>query len=107
MLDAILISLMGMALVGLTGLTFSFVVASFREGEERATLLGGIQFLLFFGGLVVVALCHAAGFFETTTGRMLLILMLAFTVTGAWLLFKRSGENPKAPQGTAGLMVWS
>ena len=95
MLDAILISLMGLALVGLTGITFSFLVASFREGEERATLFGGIQFLLFFGGLVLFALCYAAGFFETAPGRMLLILMLAFTVTGAWLLFRRSGRKPK------------
>ena len=96
MLDAILISLMGLALVGLTGITFSFVVASFREAEERAMLLGGIQFFLFFGGLVVFTLCHAAGFFTTTLGRILLILMLAFTAACAWLLLKRSGENPKA-----------
>jgi reductive dehalogenase len=104
-LDAILISLMGLALLGLTGITFSFLVASFREEENRAAVFAGIQFVLFFGGLVLFALVYATGFFETAPGRMLLILMLAFTAAGAWLLFRRNGENEKALEGSAGLIV--
>jgi hypothetical protein len=104
-LDAILISLMGLVLVGLTGITLSFLVASLREREDHAAIFAGIQFVFFFGGLVLFALAYAKGLFETAPGRVLLVLMPAFTAPGVWLLFRRSGENPKALQGTAGLIV--
>jgi len=104
-LDAILISLMGLALVGLTGITLSFLVASLREREDHAAIFAGIQFVFFLGGLVLFVLAYANGLFETAPGRVLLVLMLAFTAAGVWLLFKRNGENPKALQGTAGSIV--
>jgi hypothetical protein len=104
-LDAILIFLMGLALIGLTGITFSFLVSSFREKEDRATLFGGIQFVFFFGSLVLFTLSYANGFLETAPGRMLLIVLSAFTAAGTWLLFNRNGENAKALAGTAGLIV--
>jgi len=105
MLDAILILLMGLALIGLTGITFSFSISSFREEENRAMVFGGIQFVFFFGSLVLFSISYATGFLETAPGRILLIVMLAFTAIGTWLLFKRNGENVKALEGTTGLIV--
>jgi len=92
MLDAIPIFLMGMALVGLTGITFSFLVSSFREKEDRAMLFGGIPFLFFFGSLVLFALSYANGLLETAPGRTVLIVLLAFTAAGTWLLFRRNAR---------------
>jgi reductive dehalogenase len=105
MLDAILISLMGLALIGMTGITFSFLVASIREKEDRATVFGAILFVLFFGGLVLFTISYINGLLESPTGRTLLIVLLVLAATGAWLLFGRNGENEKALEGSAGLIV--
>jgi hypothetical protein len=105
MIDAILILLMGLALTGVTGISLSFFISSIREEENRAMFFGGVQFAFFFGSLVLFFIFYTAGLFETPSGRMLLMVVLAFTSIGTWLLFKKSGENGKALEGTAGLMV--
>jgi len=105
MLDAILIFLMGLVLIVMTGITFSFLVASFREKEDRATVFGGIQFVFCFGSLVLFAISYTNGLLESPTGRTLLIVLLVLAATGAWLLFRRNGENEKALEGSAGLIV--
>jgi reductive dehalogenase len=90
------------AIIGL-----SFVISCIWEKESRAALFAGLQFLLMLGLVILLFYLEAIDFFETGTGSAILIIALILT-GGMFALFTLViGSNPKAMQGTRGLMVGS
>ena len=96
---------MGLVFFMLSGITFLFFVSSIREKEYQASVLGGVQFLLFSGFLVIYCAIFQAGFFDTFSGSIIMIGMLGAAIVGGWLLLGRIGENKKALEGTGGLVT--
>ena len=88
------------AVVGL-----SYLVSSIWERERRASIFGGLQFL---GMLILVFMLfyiYSTGFFHTTSGIILFILGLIIGAGAALALIIPIGVNPKALEGTRGLIV--
>lgn len=98
----LIIAAAGLAVQALIGL--SFFISSVREGERRASVFAGFQFL---GMLLVFALflvLASLGIFRTGPGLFLLILGYAASGAGAFLLLRRTAPNPRALRGAAGRM---
>ena len=90
------------AIIGL-----SFLISCIWEKESRAALFAGLQFLLMLGLVIVLFCLEAIDFFETGIGSAILIIALILTGGMFTLLILVIGANPKAIQGTRGLMVGS
>jgi hypothetical protein len=65
----------------------------------------GIQFLLMLGLVIVLVYLNAIGFFETKPGFTFLVLGLAFTGGLCFFLMRKAGPNPRALNGTKGLIL--
>jgi reductive dehalogenase len=89
-----------MAIIGL-----SFLISCVWEKESRATLFAGLQLLLMMGLVILLLYLGAIGFFETGSGRAVLILGLVLSGGLVALFTLKIGSNPQALQGTRGLMV--
>jgi reductive dehalogenase len=88
------------ALIGL-----SFFISSIREREQRATNFAALQFAVMLSGVLVFFFLLRVGFFATGIGVAVLICGLVAGAAGAFLLLRKSGENPRALEGTRGLIV--
>jgi len=105
MIHGLLVLVIGLALIGLTGIAFLFFISSIREKENRAAVFGGLQFLILFGLLVLFFIIREAGFYETALGLALLLGMLAVFAGGTWIFIRKNCANVKALEGTAGVIV--
>ena len=94
------LALTGQALIGLT-----FFISSIWEKEKRATVMGGFQFLLMLSPVIVFFYLKADGFFQTIAGVVCLVGGLVFGAYAAFVFARKSGSNPKALEGTKGLIV--
>jgi len=92
----------GMAFIGL-----SFLISCIWEKEARAALFAGFQLVPMLGLVVLILYLGAIGFFETASGRTVLVLGLVLTGAILALLALVIGSNPHALQGTRGLMIGS
>jgi reductive dehalogenase len=92
--------LMLQAMVGL-----AFFVSSIYERENRAALLGGLQFAGMLTLMIIFFLLLSNGFFKTGGGLTVLIIGDALAVTAVFLLTRRTGANPTPLEGTKGLIV--
>ena len=99
----IVIGAIGLAIQAFIGL--SFFVSSIREKEPRATVFGLIQFGVMLAMLVVYLILMQGGFFQTGSGKGVLIAGYVIAGLGAILLLKKSRPNHKALQGTKGAIV--
>ena len=91
-----------MAVIGL-----SFLISCVWEKESRAAIYAGIQYVLMLGLVILLFHLEALGLFETAIGRAILVLDLILSGALLALLTLKIGSNPKALQGTRGLMVGS
>jgi len=99
----IVIGVMGLSAQAFIGL--SFLISCIWEKETRATTVALLQFI---GMMVVLAVFIAlamTGAFHTPIGKTILIIGYAGLIAAAVLLLKRSSPNPKALEGTEGLIV--
>ena len=99
----IVIGLIGLSIQAFIGL--SFFISCIWEKEKRATAAALLQFI---GMMVVIAVFIAialAGTFHTPIGKAVLIIGYVGVITAAVLLLKRSGPNPRALEGTKGLII--
>jgi reductive dehalogenase len=92
----------GLAVQALIGL--SFFVSCILEKERRATVFAGLQFLIMIGALVIYLVLIHIGFFRTAPGLVVLIAGYVVFIVAAFLLMRRTAPNPKALQGTKGLI---
>ena len=80
----------------------SYFVSSIWEKERRASMFGGLQFLAMLAMLIMLFYLYSTGFFHTTPGAIVLILVIIFGAFAAVSLMTRLGANAKALQGTKG-----
>ncbi len=93
----------GLVIQAVIGL--SFFVSCIWEKERRASVFAGLQFLGMCGLLILYLLLIWIGFFRSTLGLALLIAGYLLTLSGAVVLLRRTAPNPKALQGSKGLIV--
>ena len=101
----ILIIILGLALCVQAFIGLSFFISSIWEKERRASIFGGLQFL---GMLVLVVLFFVGNsfdFFDNGVGFWIMVGALIIGVIACLMLFLRIGTNPKAMEGTKGLIV--
>jgi reductive dehalogenase len=87
------------AMIGL-----SYFLSSIRENERRASLFGGLQFLVMLGVLVVFFLLARAGFFKTGLGPTVLIAGYVTAGLAVFFFVRKSGISFTALKGTRGLI---
>ena len=100
-----LIGIMALALIVQAFIGLTFFISSIQEKEPRATLFGGIQFLGMLCLVILFFFLWGFGFFETPLGIGCLIAAYIIGALAVFTLVKRSPANPKALQGTEGLIM--
>ena len=93
------------SIVILAHLVLGFFVSSVWEKEKRASLYGGILFLITIVLFFSFLLANRFNFFEHGIGFALVAIALILIVAATILLFLPVGANPKARSGTKGLIV--
>ena len=83
----------------------SYFISSIWERERRASIFGGLQFLLMLAALILIFALYGIGFFDTSAGVIVLILGLFCGGIGTAFLVAPLGVNSKALEGTKGLIV--
>jgi reductive dehalogenase len=101
----ILFFIAALALIILVLIGLGFFVSCIWEKEKRATLFAGMQLLGMIALVVVLFFLKGIGFFDTDIGIILLTAGLVFGAFILYLLIRRIGLNPKALEGTKGLIV--
>jgi reductive dehalogenase len=96
----VVIAAVGLAVQALIGLTF--FISSVREGESRASVFAGFQFLGMLVVFAVFLVLASSNFFHTGPGLFLLLLGYAAIGGAAFFLLRRTAPNPRALQGAAG-----
>jgi reductive dehalogenase len=100
----VLIFIDALSLAVLALFTLAFVFSSLWEKERRAAIIGGMAFCILLGGEIGLFALKAVDFFQSTPGLLILLAGLVFPV-GALLLLIRTGQNPRALQGTKGYIL--
>jgi reductive dehalogenase len=101
----VLIFAAALALMALAFIALSFLVSSIWEREKKAATFAALQSAATLTLVFVFFSLLWVGFFETGIGIVVLIGGIVAGGVGASLLIRRSGANPKAPEGTRGLIV--
>ncbi len=83
----------------------AFFVSSIREKEKRASVLGGLQFAGMLALVLMFFYLLKTGFFDTGAGLTLLTIGIIAAVFAAFMLMRKTGANPRALEGTKGLIV--
>jgi reductive dehalogenase len=100
----VLIFIEALSLAVFALVTFAFTISSIWEKEKRAAFIGGVTFLILLGGEIGLFALKAVGFFQSIPGLLILLVGLVIPVA-ALLLSIRTGQNPRALQGTKGYIV--
>ncbi|MBW2428782.1 MAG: reductive dehalogenase [Deltaproteobacteria bacterium] len=106
-MTSILFSIAVAASIMMAIISLSYLISCLWEKESRSALYAGLQFLLVLGLAILLFYLKATGFFEAATGRAVLILGLILSCGILVLLSLKIGSNPKALQGSRGMMVGS
>ncbi len=101
----VLISIAALALTGLALIGLGFLVSSVQEREEKATAFAALQLAAMLILVLTFFFLLRAGFFETALGIVLLVGGIAAGAVAGFLLLRSSGANPRALEGTRGLIV--
>jgi reductive dehalogenase len=88
------------AFIGLT-----YLISSIWEKEKRASIFAGLQFVGMLGLVIVFFYLREIGFFKTSLGLVLLISGIVVGAVGIFLFMRKTAPNPRALQGTIGLIV--
>jgi len=83
----------------------SYLISSIWEKEKRASIFATVQFIGMAGLLILFAYCWRSGFLATGTGIGVLIFFLIGGAAVGVLLIRKTPANPKALEGTQGLIV--
>jgi len=83
----------------------SFFISCIWENEARATMFAAIQFIAMTALFAAFLILAKGGFFRTTPGLTTLLAGYGAAILGAFLLLRRTGQNPRALEGTRGLIV--
>ena len=83
----------------------SFFISCVWEKERRASIFGGIQFLLMLGLAGLLFYLNSTGFFKSNSGLTVLIISIGVAAGLCVFLMREAGQNPSALDGTSGLIV--
>ena len=83
----------------------SYLISSIWEKEKRASIFAAVQFIGMAGVLILFAYGWQTGFLSTGPGIGILIFFLIGGVATGVLLMRKTQANPKALEGTKGLIV--
>lgn len=104
MIDVLtVIGVIGLAVQAFIGL--SFFISCILEKETRATIFALLQFIGMTIVLIVFIVLAINGIFHTTLGTVVLIIGYIGAIAAAVLLLRKDKPNPKALEGTKGLVV--
>jgi len=92
--------LMGQAVFGL-----AFLVASIRERENRASLLGGLQLLIMICAAIAYVSAAGTGFYGRPAGSWVPLAALLYGILAYVVLVMRWGARGSSLRGTGGLVV--
>lgn len=92
-------------LVILIFVSLTFLVSSIREKENRASVFGALQLAVPVVMLLCLIVLQAAGFFDTGSGGKILIGGIILIALAVWLIARKTASNPKALEGTQGLIT--
>jgi len=102
---SVLISLAALGLTGPALIALSFLASSIWEREAKATTFAALQSAAMLILVLVFFLLLRGGFFETAVGAIILIAGIAVGAVAEFILLRRSGANPRALEGTGGVIV--
>jgi reductive dehalogenase len=85
-------------------LTFCFVVSSFREKEIRASILGLLVSVAMAAALMAYAWAQGAGLLSNPVAQAVQIVFGVLIALFTVLMFVPLGRNPKASEGTKGMI---
>lgn len=97
--------ILGLALCAQAFIGLTFFISSIQENEKRASVLSCVQLI---GMLILVILFFGLnwiGFFDSGIGIFIIICAIVLGAITVFLFFSKMGTNPKALQGTKGLIV--
>jgi len=94
-----------LALSTLTLFALSFFVSSIGEKESKASVYSGIQVVIFIALLILFFTLNSTGYFDSGTGFGILTTLLVLAVLTSVFIFTPIGGNPKALEGTRGLIT--
>ena len=94
------VGLCAQAAVGL-----SYLICSIREKKKRASVFAGLQLIGMLGLTIVFVYWWQTGLFSTGPGIGIPIFFLIGGAAAGILLIRKTPANPKALQGTKGLIV--
>jgi reductive dehalogenase len=100
-----LVAIAGLILVAQAIIALSFFISCLREKERRASFFAGFQLLGMILLLGLFFYLHRIGFFHTGSGIALLVAGLLLGGALTFFFGRRTPPNPKALQGTKGLIV--
>lgn len=101
----ILIFIGGLGLVVQAFIGLSFFISCIWEKEPRAMIFAALQFIGMGALLVAYLLLAGRGFFRTPPGIAVLMAGYGVAILAAFFLVRRTGQNPRALEGTKGLVV--
>jgi len=101
----VLIVLAALAFLALTVIGLSYFVSSLREREGRVSVFSGAQLLILITLTAFFIYLWATGFFNTGAGLAVLVIGLFLLAVGVFFIAGESGANPKALEGTRGMIV--
>ena len=103
-MKTVLFWLVAIAGIAAAVIGFGFFVSSIWEKERRASIVGGLQLFGMLAALGLVFYLYHAGFFHTTSGGVVLFLVVTIGGFAIAALVVRLGTNTNALQGTNGLV---
>jgi len=92
----------GIVLTSLALIGLSFFISCLWERERRASFFAGLQLAGILFMLLLFLMLTSTGFFQTSLGFGLLVLVLAIAAVVLFLLTRTSAPNLKALEGTKG-----
>ncbi len=97
--------LVTLGLIAQAAVGLSYLISSIWEKEKRASVFAAVQFVGMAGLLILFAYGWQSGFLSTGPGIGILIFFLIGGVAIVVLLMRKTQANPKALEGTKGLIV--
>jgi len=86
-------------------LSLSFLISSILENEKRASIFGGLQFLVMVFLAALFFTLKYRGFFHTGTGTVILIFIVVIESLLIFFFYRKTGADSKAQTGTQGYIL--
>jgi reductive dehalogenase len=104
-MTVVLVIILGLGLCVLALIGFAFFISSIREGEKRASILSGLQFMGMALLLILFFTLNSFGFFNSGVGFWIMVFVLIIGALSILMLLLRFGKNQRSLKGTKGWII--